>query len=234
MRFIRGDSVTLGAVSARFAACYGSSEPSAVAHAREAAVVISERMVAQYRRHPEAFEQAMETYGSDSDGLRRAAADLAIPLYTFVYGIPESLAVAMSSPLTAVEVHAAIIAGDIEPDILQAVIDRQKQTYPTQLFTFENYYVALGSKSFNEYNIRRLFCQNAFKQHYAYALLLAGTDPDLIGAVDLHEPDILASVLLGADINYTLSAYAQRPSLDPRQVARAYHEGVATEYVGAL
>lgn len=51
---------------------------------------------------------------------------------------------------------------------------------------------------------------------------------------DFENGNILMSTLLGADINFALTAYGRDCELDPRLVARACRSGVAVEYVGAL
>lgn len=235
MQFVKGDPAPLAAVSARFAEFYGSERNGAdTPQSRESAIAVSERMVEQYRKYPEVFEHAMDTYGSDSDGLRRAALDLDIPFYTFVYGIPVHVATAIKRFFTVVEVHVGMLVGGIEPHIFQLVLDHKRRNNPTYLFSFEDYYIALSKERFDEYNIRSFFCQRAFKHRHSYGLLLAGARPDLLRGADFESGNITMSTLLGADINYALAAYIRAPGLDPRRVADAYREGVAVEYLGAL
>lgn len=242
MQFVKGDPAPLAAVSTRFAEFYGSERNDAdTPQSRESAIAVAERMVEQYQKYPEAFEHAMDTYGSDSDGLRRAALDLDIPFYTFVYGIPVPVASAIKRFFTVVEVHVGMLVGGIEPHIFQLVLDYKRRNNPAYLFSFEDYYIALSKERFDEYNIRSFFCQRAFKHRHSYGLLLAGARPDLLrGAdfelrgADFESGNITMSMLLGADINYALAAYISAPGLDPRRVADAYREGVAVEYLGAL
>ena len=235
MQFVKGDPAPLSAVSPRFAEFYGAERNAVdMSQTRASAVAVSERMVEQYRKYPEAFERAMDTYGADSDGLRRAALDLDLPFYTFVYGIPVPVASVTKRFFTVVEAHVGIHLGGMEPDIFQLTMDQLRHDKPGALISFENYYIVLSEERFTEYNIRSLFCQQAFKNRHAYSLLLAGAQPGLLAGADFENGNILMSTLLGADINFALAAYGRDRELDPRLVARACRSGVAIEYVGAL
>lgn len=235
MQFVKGDPAPLSAVSSRFAEFYGAERNAVdMPQTRASAIAVSERMVEQYRKYPEAFERAMDTYGADSDGLRRAALDHDLPFYTFVYGIPVPVASVTKRFFTVVEAHVGIHLGGMEPDIFQLTMDQLRHDKPGALISFENYYIVLSEERFTEYNIRSLFCQQAFKNRHAYSLLLAGAQPGLLVNADFENGNILMSTLLGADINFALAAYGRDRELDPRLVARACRDGVAVEYVGAL
>ncbi len=229
LHFIRGLSETLAEVSPRLAECYGR-ESSPRGSSRDSMVTVATRIIQQYKKYPTAFEEAMDGWGNDSDGLRRAALDLDLPFYTFVYGIPEYIAPTLAPFSSSLDVEGAALIGDIGEDIWRVLTER----LGGRTVSLSQVRLVTGVKGWNEYGVRSAFFSIAFKQKAAYGLALAGADPSLITEADLTTGHLTAAFAMGVGINYALAAYQKDGTMDPRIVANAYEQGLPIEYLRAL
>lgn len=211
--FFKGADSILTHVSDRFAEVFGRGTLAEPLYDG----VIAAALVQQYRRFPEAFEEAMDSAPPEAMGLRTAAAERGMHLYTLAYGVPGAMAEAfqVTSPK---EMSLLIKAGEFEPEILETLREENEHK-PLAAGMFRD------SVNQDAYALRAQFCAAFLGVDSAYALLQAGIHP----ATDYKDfQKVIDCIILGVDAKY---AAGTRGYIDPPEVVKAYREGIPLEYL---
>lgn len=218
-KLVRGDGSVLGEVSPKLAHCFGEHIDYAPG---DEDFVISQRIIQQYAVHQDIFDRAMEL-PRPMAALSRAAIDLGYLPSVFVYGISPYMAQAFRvGPNKVGELADLISAGDIEPEVIAAL---QRLTGRTRLSAAN--LDARRTSSQGHFDYPKSLCRHLLSNEHGYALLLAGVDPFLIRGIT-GTAEVMACITLGVDPTYAVQT---RGRIDPREVAKAYREGIAIDYL---
>lgn len=226
MRLFKGDYLTLLKESYALAEAFGDRDvPGAYPTA-----AISAALIAQRRMHPAEFAAAVRS-SDPHNTLMREAIRLDVPFWTLAYG----LSVPVATSFEAVDergMDALIRMGDLEPEViekLKAALERA--TIPSSRIYANRQNSPVPDWS--SFDLRANLCFDVFHNADAYALLLSGvTQTELLRSVyPRQHRRVLAAIILGVPAEY---AAKTRGKLDPQTILRAYREGVAPEYLGAL
>lgn len=201
-------------ISPRFADAFGQGDVRAEPRY---AVSIADALVQQYRRFPEAFENAMESALPEELVLQQEAEERDIPLATLVYGISAGMANAFTVG-TGTELSLLLRAGEFEPHVLEALL-KENDGKPLSATMFRQ------STQRDAYALRAHFCAAFLGPDSAYALLQAGVIP-MADFTNIQK--VIDCIILGVDTSY---AVATKGCIDPPEVVKAYRDGVPVEYL---
>lgn len=211
--FFKGADSILANVSDRFAEVFGRGTRAETLHD----AVIAAALVQQYRRFPEAFDEAMESALPEEMVLKRVANERGLHLYTLAYGVPAAMAEAFQV-ISPTEMALLIQAGEFEPEVLEMLLAENKGALlPAGMFR--------DSSNRDAYALRAHFCAAFLGADSAYALLQSGVRP----ATDYEDfQKVIDCIILGVEASY---AVGTKGRIDPPEVVKAYRDGVPLEYL---
>lgn len=215
---VRGSFSVLEEVSSQLAFHFGHHEdfPS------DADLVIGNRIVQQYLAHQDVFDRCMWTTDPKA-ALSQVAHGRGMLPSVFVYDISPYMAQAFrvgSNP--SGELANIIRADGIEPEVISA-LQRVSGTR-ISASNLESRITGDGAS----FDFAHSLCRKLLSTEHAYSLLLAGVAPELIRGRIQNSTHVMSCIILGVDPTYAVKT---RGAIDPRVVAKAYHDGVAIEYL---
>lgn len=232
MRLFSGDPTVLAGTSPRLADTFGALSQSAGTWWHRH---IAKRIIAQYGKHREAFDEFTRGPAWESV-LVQVARKLDMHPWTLAYGVPRHVAEAVD--IAEPEHFMAVLQlGDVEPYVMEELV-AQNSGYPLE----RSYFSAQGGwrdvPTSYEARTRMVRFALEYNRHavpaslrsedldLGYTLMARGVPFSELASVP---PNLLAACMLhGVPHGYAVPLL--RGGLDPNAVVDLHHSGIALEY----
>lgn len=181
--------------------------------------IIAHAICRQYDTYRAEFDRAL-SHAYPAEAIRTEARRAGVPLVTFLYGVPESLAEAVE-PATGSSIALSLALAGMEPEILAGLM-----TLCGQLPDITSQYLSDGE---NWPQARVRFAAHVTGMEYGYELMKAGVPSHLFPDISRKATsDLMTAIVRGVPAPYAAAALAAGIGLEA--TVAYYKSGIALEY----